>query len=41
MLDRAEQMLVRREGEGFAIRRRALRTLDRAERPLFERNWPN
>ena len=41
MLDRAEQILMRREGEGFANRRRALRTRDRAERPFFERNWPD
>ena len=39
--DRAEQILVCREGEGFAIRRRALRTLDHAEKPFFERDWPD
>jgi len=39
--DRAEQMLVRREGDGFAIRKRPLRALDADEKPFFERDWPD
>lgn len=39
--DRAEQILVRREGEGFAIRRRGLRALDPDEKSFFERDWPD
>ncbi|MDE3177710.1 MAG: oxidoreductase, partial [Pseudomonadota bacterium] len=39
--DRAEQILVRREGDSFRIRRRPLRTLDPAEKPFFERDWPD
>jgi succinate dehydrogenase / fumarate reductase flavoprotein subunit len=39
--DRAEQILVRRDGERFAIRTRSLRHEGRGERPFFERNWPD
>ncbi len=39
--DRAEQWLVRREGDGFALRRRRLRALDPEEKPFFEHNWPD
>lgn len=39
--DRAEQMLARREGDGFAIRIRPLRALDPDEKPFFERDWPD
>lgn len=39
--DRAEQILVRMEGERFVIRTRALRRNERGERPFFERNWPD
>ena len=39
--DRARQMLLRRDGEGFAIRTRPLRTLDPDEKPFFERDWPD
>ncbi len=39
--DRAEQILVRHDGDAFAIRTRPLRTLDPAEKPFFERDWPD
>ena len=39
--DRAETVLVRREGDGFALRTRALRRRDRNARAFFEREWPD
>jgi succinate dehydrogenase/fumarate reductase flavoprotein subunit len=39
--DRAEQIVVRREGERFVVSTRALRTLDPSDKPFFERDWPN
>jgi succinate dehydrogenase / fumarate reductase, flavoprotein subunit len=39
--DRAEQIVVRREGERFVASTRALRTLDSSDKPFFERNWPD
>jgi succinate dehydrogenase/fumarate reductase flavoprotein subunit len=39
--DRAEQILVRLEGDRFVIRTRALRPDGAGERPFFERNWPD
>jgi succinate dehydrogenase/fumarate reductase flavoprotein subunit len=38
--DRAEQIVVRREGEGFACGIRPIRRRDREHRPFFERDWP-
>ena len=39
--DRAEQILVRREGHGFVITTRPTRPRARRERPFFERDWPD
>ena len=39
--DRAEQILVRLDGERFAVRTRSLRHEEGGERPFFERNWPD
>lgn len=39
--DRAEQILVRMEGDRFLIRTRPLRLHEHGERPFFERNWPD
>jgi len=39
--DRAEQILVRLEGDRFVIRTRPLRPIDTHERPFFERHWPD
>jgi hypothetical protein len=39
--DRLEQILVRMEGDRFAIRTRPLRTRPGDEKPVFERNWPD
>ncbi|MDR3496921.1 MAG: FAD-binding protein [Ancalomicrobiaceae bacterium] len=39
--DRTEQILVRRDGQGFSIRTLPLRRLDGEDRPFFERNWPD
>jgi succinate dehydrogenase / fumarate reductase, flavoprotein subunit len=39
--DRAEQILVRLEGDRFVIRTRSLRQNESGERPFFERNWPD
>jgi succinate dehydrogenase/fumarate reductase flavoprotein subunit len=39
--DRAEQILVRMEGDRVAIRTRPLRANERGDRPFFERNWPD
>lgn len=38
---RAEQILVRMEGDTFVIRTRSLRPSESGERPFFERNWPD
>ena len=38
--DRARQIFVRREGEGFACEVRSIRRRDRARRSYFERDWP-
>lgn len=37
--DRARQIIVHREGQGFGLRERPNRPLD-PERPFFERDWP-
>jgi len=37
--DRAEQLMVRSDGDGFAIRTRPLRSLDAEDKPSFERDW--
>ncbi len=39
--DRAEQILVRLEGDRFVLRTRSLRLNESGERPFFERNWPD
>ena len=39
--DRAEQMLVRLDGDGFAVRTRRLRAVDPDDKPFFERDWPD
>ena len=39
--DRAEQIVVRAQGEGFACGIRPIRRRDRDERPFFERDWPD
>jgi sugar/nucleoside kinase (ribokinase family)/succinate dehydrogenase/fumarate reductase flavoprotein subunit len=39
--DRDEQILVRRHGDRFVARTRALRRRERGRRPFFERDWPN
>lgn len=39
--DRAEQILVQREGDRFVLRTRPLRRRERGERPFFERHWPD
>ncbi len=39
--DRAEQILVRLEGDHFTCGRRPVRRRDRSQRPFFERDWPD
>ncbi len=39
--DRDEQLLVRREGDGFSIRTQSLRARDADDKPFFERDWPD
>ena len=38
--DRTEQILIRLDGQSFAIRTRAVRARDE-RRPFFERDWPD
>ena len=39
--DRAEQIVVRSEGDGFVCETRPIRRRDRAIKPFFERDWPD
>jgi len=39
--DRAEQIVVRYEGDGFVCETRPIRRRDRASMPFFERDWPD
>ena len=39
-VDRGEQLLVRRDGDGFAVEARPNRTFDEKARSFFERDWP-
>ena len=38
--DRGRQIVLRRDGDGFALRERENRGMDHAARPFFERDWP-
>jgi hypothetical protein len=38
--DRNEQLVVRREGDGFAVEARPNRPFDESTRSFFERDWP-
>jgi succinate dehydrogenase/fumarate reductase flavoprotein subunit len=39
--DRAEQILIRLEGDKFICSTRSVRRHDRSQRPFFERDWPD
>ena len=39
-VDRDEQLVVRRDGDGFIVELRPNRTLDEKARSFFERDWP-
>jgi succinate dehydrogenase / fumarate reductase flavoprotein subunit len=39
--DRQQQILVRRSGQGFALRIRPLPQVPSGERPFFEKHWPD
>lgn len=38
--DRDYQIVIRHDGQGFAITGRRIRTMDQTARPFFERDWP-
>ena len=38
--DRDRQIVLRRHGNGFRVTERPTRSINQAERPFFERDWP-